>query len=870
MRYLLFRLTVLVLLAHVALFPAQVSGQAVDSTAVRPLQSGTAIPVKFTATDSLIVAFSDSTDFGTLYGNARVDYKNTKLEAAEIELLFDLEEMRARAHRSDTGLVGLPTFTQGSETFSGETLAYNMATERGRVSGARTVFEDGLIRADVAKVMEDSTLYIKNGLYTTCECLDDPSYSLRSSKMKIVDQKWVYTGPIRLFLFSIPTPLWLPFGYLPAQEGRRSGPLPPRYGEDEFGFYLRDGGWYFALNDKMDLQLQLGLWSRGSVETTGVFRYKQRYGYSGKMQIDFARLRVGESGDPDFSINRTGSLRWQHAQTLDPWSSLDANVDLSSSGYLKAISEAYNDRVKQSIGSSISYRKRWATTGRSMTLKVNHNQILSSGRANVTLPSLSFSNGSKQPFKRKSSIGKDKWFEKITYRYNMVLTNSYSFVPIDSTSISWLDGLLSPSDYRAGTGDDDQFDFKATHTVPVSAAFAVSRLPLIGPINLNLSPSLNYTESWFIRTDAQTVDTANAILRSSRADFLALRQFNTGISANTSLYGQFPFKLARYRGLRHTLRTTMAYSYQPDFFAERWGYTDTYTDTSGSVVRYPLVSGVRRGEQQRISLNLNNVFESKIVRSDSLASTNQQRPVSLLNFDASTSYNFAADSLKLNSINLGARTKLFGRVDLTMRSTISPYQLTGTRIVDKYVLGSGSGGVGRLTSLSFTARTSVRSKSSSGRRPLENPRAIDRTRDFDTSDILATGLRSEYQDPAAVVADFAIPWSLTMDFTYGISKPLHDLSRRAIVNATVDFNLTPNWKITSRTGYDVVAKDFSTTNLAIHRDFSCWQMSINWIPFGQFQSWSFDLHVKSGHLRDLLRLQQPRSDRRGRIGSLVN
>lgn len=862
------RLALAVVVWHLTLVSAAFS-QTADTTANQQSSRASA-PVKFSATDSLIVQFEEDADIGSLFGSARVEYRDAALDAYRVLLLFDIDELRAEAAESDTGLVGIPTFTQGTDNFSGEKLAYNMGTERGRVSGARSVFEEGFIRANTAKIMEDSTLYIENGLYTTCECLDDPSYSLRSKRMKIVDQKWVYTGPIRLFLFSIPTPLWLPFGYLPAQEGRRSGPLPPRYGEDEFGFYLRDGGWYFALNDRMDLQLQLGLWSRGSFETTGVYRYNKRYGFQGRMQIDFARLRSGESGDPDFSVNRTGSFRWQHSQTLDPWTSFDANVDLSSSGYLRAVSEAYDDRVKQTIGSSLSYRKRWASVGRSVTVKTNHNQVLTSGSANLTLPSISFSNGSKQPFKRRNAVGKEKWYEKLTYRYNMVLTNTYSFTPNDSTDISWLDGLRSATDFRAATGKDAQFDFRTSHTLPISAAFTVSRLPLIGPINLNLSPNFNYSENWFIRTNVNAVDSSNRVVASSTPDFLALRQFNTGISANTNVYGLFPFKAGKYRGIRHTLRTTLGYSYRPDFFADAWGYTDTYRDTSGAEIRYALVNGVQRGEQQSLNLSLNNTFETKKSIADSSASATQARSITFLNLDGNSSFNFAADSLKMSPINISARTKLLGKVDLNLRTTFSPYQISNARVVDKYVLGSNGLSPARLTNLSLTARTSVRSRSQGTGRPLENPRAIDRTRTFNANDPNISTLNGRYLDPSAVVADFAIPWSLTMDFTYGITKPIEQLTRRAIVNATVDFNLTPNWKVTTRTGYDLIASDFSTTNIALHRDFSCWQMSVNWVPFGLYQSWSFDLHVKSGHLRDLLRIQQPRSDTRGRVRNLIN
>ncbi len=229
-------------------------------------------PVTSTAQDSLVIVIgSDGGDMGTLYGAANVTVGETQLGAHIIEILFDINELRAYGIQSDTGMVGRPEFAQGGqETFRGDRMAYNLESQQGRVLQARTTYDDGNIGGGVVK-MKDSTAYVRDGVYTTCECVDDPSYSLRSNKMKVVDQTRIFTGPIQLFIFNIPTPLWLPFGFLPAQNTRRGGLLAPTYGEDELGFYLRDLGWYFALNDMMDLQLRGGIWTSGSWQDSSVF-----------------------------------------------------------------------------------------------------------------------------------------------------------------------------------------------------------------------------------------------------------------------------------------------------------------------------------------------------------------------------------------------------------------------------------------------------------------------------------------------------------------------------------------------------------------------------------------------------------------------
>ena len=841
-------------------------------------QTGEKRPVNFSARDSLVISMS-AAQTGTLYGKSAASFGEAELTAWRIRIDFDANQLYAT--RPDSALSsreGVPTFTRGSESFSGDEFAYNLDTERGRVVGARSAIEEGFIRAAAVRTEEDSTVFVYKGIYSTCECIDDPSYSLRANRMKIVDQKWVYTGPIRLYLFNIPTPLWLPFGFLPAQEGRRSGPLPPIYGEDEFGFYLRDFGWYFALNGYTDLQLQVGLWTRGSWQTAAQFRYNRRYRYSGSAYVEYARLRRGVSGDPDFSVNRTAAIRWDHAQTLSPYASFDASVDLTESGYLQAISDSYDDRVRQTIGSSVSYRKRWAGPGRSLTAKFSQQQQLAAGSANLTLPSVSFSQTSRKPLKRTTvAPGQtERWFERLTYSYGAILSNAYSFQPLNesqleasgdsaATGISWYDALFSKDKYRRATGDLRRFAFRTSHSVPITASFTLNRLPPFGGVQLSLSPSFRYTEDWFLQTDRRTIDDENRVQVSNVDGFFSARQFNTGVSASTTVYGLFPFRAGSYQGIRHTFRPSLSFNHQPDFFAERWGYTRVYTDTSGTEVRYAIAPGIRRGKQQSLSLSLSNTFETKEIGSDSSAA---DRTLKVLNLDVQGSYNFAADSLKMSSIAVAARTRLLGRVDVNANASFSPYgtSATGT-LVDNYVFDLSRFRFARLTLFRATARTSLRSRSRGAARPLENARSTNPSMGRGI-DPLTGQPDVNYRGIDAVYSDFSIPWSLTLDLTYSYSKRGIESVRSAIVNASVDLNLTPNWKVAARSGYDFQARDVVTTNLALYRDFECWQLSVNWIPFGAYQSWGFDLHVKSGHLRDFLRIRQPRSDVEGRFGRL--
>jgi len=850
-------------------------------TTERSSQESVREPVKFAAGDSLILYIRGETKSGSLYGSSSLVMANASLKAFQIDILFAQEEVRAKGLESDSGWVGKPEFTRGTDIFEGESLVYNLRTERGRVVGAETRYEEGFIRGGVVKTFEDNVIFVKDGIYTTCECTEDPSYSLRSKKMKLVDQKWIYTGPLQLYLFNIPTPLWLPFGFLPAQDTRRSGPLPPTYGEDEFGFYLRDWGWYFALNDYMDLQLQAGFWTNGSWHSQNLFRYRKRYGFNGQLQVSFARFKHGEKNDPNFSVRETGSFRWTHTQTIGPTASFNANVNLSTLGYLRGVSQNYDDRTRQSIQSTLRFSKRWST--RTLSVQTSQTQVLDTDEVSMTLPSVSFSQRSFKPFSRSSRPPgqSERLYEKLTVSYNMSLNNRFSFRPLSTeeliaagdssaTGISWFDALTSAKDYRRATGNHEQFNFKASHRIPVSAPFSIDQLPLLGDFRLNMTPSFTYTEDWFINTDRRmlSADSLSVVTR-SESELFALRQYTASLAASTTFYGIFPVRIGPYQTIRHTVRPSISFNYRPDFFSDRFNYTRTYTDANGEDVRYALVSGVGRGSQQSLAFSLNNTFETKRITSDSTNTTRRQGTgaVKLLDFNLSSSFNFAADSLGFNSILLNARTRLFGLVDVNFRSSFSPYKVSETgQLIDEYAFTFPSAPLGRMTRTDLTIRTSMRSSRGDGSRPLVSTRAGFNPGQADPFDPAASFFQT---DRPTDYTDFSIPWSLTMDFSYGVTRTGVQSIRRAILNTTFDFSLTPNWKIASRTGYDFQRKELVTTTIAIARDFDCWQMSFNWIPFGDYQSWGFELHVKSSHLRDLLRIRQPKSEVRNRVGSLL-
>jgi hypothetical protein len=899
-----------------------------------PGGSGASGAVTFSARDSLVIVTDSATgDHGSLYGEASMSHQGATLRARTIEMNFKSGTLDASGPPSDTARNARPVFERsasggggdarglggggsggGGQSFTGETLSYNINTRRGRVVSARTQRQDGYIQGGAVKVFEDSTLFVQGGLYTTCNCPPGhtPSYSLRSSEMKVQD-KWVYTGPIQLFLFNVPTPLWLPFGFLPNTQGRRSGPLPPNYGQDQQGLFLKDWGWYFALNDYTDLTLRAGVWSQGSFEIRPRFRYAKRYNYDGDLDFTYRRVRIGEPEDPSFQDRHEGELDWTHNQTLSPTASLNGSINLAtSSDFAQRNSDNYDDALRQDVSSSINYRKRWPQGGRQFNLSANQQQQFQSGEVSLTAPDLSFSQNRFKPFARDRAVGEPQWYEKITTSYDFDLTNNFNFTPrdpeqlrqrgdttlarqIEEANVQWYDALFDRDQYQLATGDDELFDFQATHRIPLSASFRIDRF------NMSISPNANYTSDWYINT-VRVVDTSDTGERFETAEettpgFYARHNFNTSLSASAEAYGTFPLEVGPFEGVRHRLSPSLSANYQPDFNRPFWGRTRPLRTPDGTPVvdpetgeprRYDILTGslVRSSTEQRnLNFSLRNVFETKRVRVDSTGERETDR-ITLLNLDLQgLSYNFAADSFRVgNNIQLNARTTV-ERFDITMNSSFSPYALrpSGTvegetryRSVDRYMIAESPWTPARLTNFRLGVSGQFQSGDAGGRAAGSGGFGTRRT--GRQTGARAGGPQRRSGRPSGRTSQGApdelraldLPWSLSFDFNYRLSKPQKEVtSRTATLGSQFSLGLTSKWRIQGRSGYDFVQGELATTRLSTSRvvgSCDCWVMSFSWVPFGRYQSYSFNLQVRSGQLSQLLQLQLPNAGGEGRLG----
>lgn len=893
--------------------------------------------VSFSAQDSLVVRTdSAGNDNSTLYGESEMSYQETSLKARIITLNFQTGTLQAEGSPSDTAEGGRPIFEQGSggegsrsqsgggfgggnQSFTGKALSYNLNTKRGRVVTARTQQRDALIQGGAVKMYEDSTLFVQEGSYTTCNCPPGvtPSYSLRSDEMKVQDE-WVYTKSIRLFLFNVPTPLWLPFGVLPNSSGRRSGPLAPEYGEDRRGFFLKDMGWYFALNSFTDLTIRGTLWSKGSYEIRPRFRYRKRNAYNGDLRLTYRRVRIGEEEDPNPTRRHEGEIQWTHSQDLSPTARISGDVNLTTSGdFSQRNSDNFEDAVQQDISSSVNYRKTWAGGARQINLNVRQNQQFQSGDVSLTLPNLGFSQNTFKPFKQQQRVGEERWYEKLQTSYELDVNNTYDFRPrdpdrlrqrgdttlansIEQADIDWFEALVNRDKFELATGDDQIYDFEATHRVPLNMNFRLDRY------NLTITPSFDYTSDWLISTKrlvAQRDSTGGVgeIVEQTQPDFFARQEFNTSLSASSEIFGTFPVALGSFRGLRHRMSPSLSGNFRPNFNAPFWGETRRIRFADGTPVpkdaldqtsRFSIVDGSRvrnSTEQRSVNFSLRNVFETKRVRVDSTGEE-QTEKITLLNLDLrGLSYNFAADSFQVGrNIRLNARTR-FNTFNISAQSTFSPYALERRQVgedrfefraVDQLMITESPLTPARLTRFRLNVSADFSSDDRGGARS-DSRRHRGRSRRPSRSSRIQSGQRSTQnasrghssQGPSrpSSLTELDIPWSLSFDFNYSFRKPQKEVTNRdATIGADFSFSVTPRWSVQGNTGYDIIDKEVSTTRLSINRSLGCgcWDMSFSWVPFGRFQQFGFNLQVSSGRLSQLLQLQVPNEGGEGRFGGV--
>ena len=819
-----------------------------DSTARKITTSGLDEIVEGKNTDSLYYDIVNRKVY--IYSEGDIKYADKSLKADFMRIDMNTKEIFAYG-KADT-VDGKPTktqpiFTDGGGSYTMDTINYNFESEKALIQGVATQQGDGWLVGGRIKKQPDNSINIQHGKYTTCEHTDHPHFYLAMTKAKVIPGKKIITGPAYLVMEDVPIyPLCIPEGFFPISSGAKSGLLMPTYGEEAArGFYLRGLGYYFIINQHLDLALTGGFYTLGSWEVNAASRYIKRYKYSGNLNFDFSSVKTGDKGEPDYIKQNNFKFTWTHSQDpkANPGSTFSASVNLATSGYSKYSATSLNDILATQTNSSISYSKSWAGTPFSFSMNMGISQNSQTRALSINFPNMVFNVARVYPFKRKEAVGKQRWYEKISFTYTGKLTNSVSAPESEIFTAQTLKNM------RNGV----------EHTIPVSSSFTLFKY-------INFTPSFNYTERWYFKRQMQEWNpTTNKVEKlDPEYGFYRIYNYNASASLNTTIYGmwQMKKKTAKVQAVRHTITPSVGVSYMPDFGNQKYGfYQVVQADSLGGYTLYSPYSdnayGVPgRGASASLNFSLKQSLEMKVL---SKRDTSGVKKIKIIDdLSLSGSYNFLADSMGLSNISASLRTTIYGNFGLNLSATLDPYQVTPQGIrINKLLLSKGV--LGRIMNTGWSFGYTFKSREDKSQSAINDINSIPPEYFNPFSDpygLMDPILRRQYM--AQAYYDFSIPWNI--GFNYVISYNVQYTNNgttgfKRNVNQTLGFNgsvnLTPKTGIAFTSGFDIQNRKLTTTSISITRDLHCWQMSFVWIPFGSHRSWSFNIGVKAASLADL-------------------
>ena len=785
--------------------------------------------IDYNADDSIRFSIDGKKMF--LYGNGYVKYITTELKANYIELDMEKKLAYATGTPDSTGkLVGTPDFSDNGQTFQGQEMRYNFDTKKGIVTEIITQQGEGYLQGELTKKQNDSVYCVRKGMYTTCDNHDHPHFGIRMTKAKMIKDKKVITGPAYLEFEGIPLPLAIPFGFFPISKKGTSGIIMPSYGEErQRGFNLRGGGYYFYISDHVDLTITGDIYFNGSWAIGAASTYRKRYKFNGQFQGNISHNYVGEKGLPDYQESRDWSVRWTHSQDAkaNPYASFSASVDMSSSSNNTYNPQNFTDLVNQRKQSSISWSKKWPDSPFSLSGSFSHSQNSRDTTIALTLPNISLRMTQIYPFRAKGKVGEMKWYDNIGITYSAELRNSISCKEYDlmesNFTKNWTNGFR--------------------HNIPISLSFKLAR-------DLTFTPSLSYTGYLNLKTIEKTwvPDTTSRggiVVDRDKPGINYSHEYtaSASLSYSPTIYGMYTFKPDRkVHQIRHVITPSLSASYTPPR-NPLGNYTRTYFNGTEEE-EYSIFDGMPYGpsvtssdQSATVSFSLTNNLEMKVRNDQDTTGEEEYRKIKLIeSFSASISYNPFAEEFNFSNISLNFRTKVFNeKLNINLTGTLDPYAIEqdengSWQRVEKY-----AGGLGRLTNVNFT--TGFNFSSDSGNKNKGN------SSDEDNSSS-SGGFFDEY-------TPFDIPWSLNIDYSFSYNRPQKTTNISQNLRLSGNFSLTPKWKFSFSTGYDFDMNKVSSSNFSITRDLHCWEMTFNCIPFGDHQSYNFEIHVRSSMLRDL-------------------
>lgn len=838
-------------------------------------------PVIYEASDSIVFT---KEGYAHLYGEGKVNYQNIELTSAVITMNMDSSTVYATGVTDTAGVeTGSPIFKDGETPYESKIMRYNFKTKKGFINSIVTQQGEGYVTSEEGKKGANDEIYMRHGKYTTCDNHEHPHFYLRLSMAKVRPKKNVVFGPAQLVVEDVPLPIAVPFGFFPFNSSYSSGFIMPTYGDEmNRGFYLRDGGYYFAISDQMDLKVLGEIFTKGSWGLSAASNYNKRYKFSGSFNASYLVTKTGEKNMPDYSVSKDFRIQWSHRQDAkaNPNSSFSASVNFATSSYDRSsLSSLYNPQQysQNTKASSVSYSRNFPEIGLNISGAFNITQNTRYSSLSMTLPDVNISLNRIYPFKRKKSAGDERWYEKISLQYTGSITNS----------ISTKDNLLFKTPLT-------QWENGMQHKIPVSATFNLFKY-------INIVPSFNYTERWYLRKVKQSYDASptsrDHVKRDTINGFNRLYDYNLSLQMNTKLYGMYKplFMKSKELQIRHVFTPTVSYTYTPDFGKSRYGYYDTYTytDEDGEVrtVEYSPYEGAVYGYpgknmSQNISFSIDNNIEMKM-KSDK--DTTGYKKISLIDqLGASLSYDVA--NKKWSDLSMNLRLKLTKSYTFNMNASFATYAYqfdeNGNVVVgDRTEWSYGRFGrfQGYSGSFSYTLNNDTfkklfgkkdedeKNKDNKGKEENEDEETEEETEEQNNNSNMRKTEKASVDSDGYLA--FKLPWSVSLSYSYSIredrSKDINIKTMRYPYSLTHSLNVSGNFKIGSRwnmtysTGYDFTSKEMSMTTLNITRDLHCFNMSCG-LVFGPFTSYNFSIRANSSMLTDALKW-----DQRSNTGSAV-
>jgi lipopolysaccharide assembly outer membrane protein LptD (OstA) len=829
-------------------------------------------PVDYNASDSMIYDIADQKIH--LFGNASVSYTTITLTASKIVLDWNTNIVVAEGLPDSTGkMAGFPVFQDGEQQFTAKRMRYNFQTKKGIVYDVTTQQNDIFVHGERSKFVTgeqepgdttkpDDIVFSRNALFTTCTH-PEPHFGIRSRKQKVIPNKLVIVGPSNLEIMNVPTPIWLPFGFFPISKTRSTGLLFPRDYEysEQWGFGLRDIGWFFPLGDHFNLSVTGNIYFKGTWGIGAYSQYRKRYKYNGNLNLAFDQRR-NEDSEGQIVKNNSFSIRWSHNQdrSAHPSNTFRGSVNIQTNGFQSRVYNDANSVLQNQLSSNIAFSKNWQDKPINLNASFTHNQNTATNNVTINFPVVKFQTQTLYPFKKKKRSGKEQWYEKVTLRYIGEAKNR--FVTTDTTLFS------------RQTLEDAQFGVK--HDITSGTSFKLFKY-------FNLNPNITYKEVWYLNslqkefdptpvvdttfienpddsTDIQEVyDTVSygTVNEFEEFGFRSYRTYNASISLNTQIFGTVQFKKGWLRGIRHTVKPSVSFNYSPNYLNPDLGYYDRvqddlrFPDEEDFQLYSPFEDGIfgrppQSGKRMSLSYSINNIFEAKYFsRKDSI-----DKKFKLFdNIRIGGNYNFAADSLKWSKVTMAGTTRLFkGATTVSVGASFDPYieeeNEKGNLVRVNKTAWKTQGRLLRFED----ARASFNTRMTVGKiRAIFQGKEEEVVEDLEEERRKQRERAVEEQDFLALLENFSI------NHTFALRWEINDQNRDTLIISTNSLNVRGNIQLTDKWGinignfgYDFVRKGLSYPSLGFSRDLHCWELGMNWQPTRG--TYSFYIRVKPGSL----------------------